>query len=87
MLYHGTVDRFLEAILREGLTPQNRHHVHMSPTFETATAVGPRRGKPVILEIDAAAMATAGHTFFVSGNGVWLADHVPPAFLQVAANE
>ena len=81
VLYHGTVDRFLPAIERDGLQPMDRHHVHLSSTVDTARAVGARRGKPVILRVDAAAMAAAGFEFRVSANGVWLADTVPPAFL------
>ena len=48
-LYHGTVDRFLDAIRAEGLRPMNRHAVHLSADRETATRVGARRGRPVVL--------------------------------------
>lgn len=82
-LYHGTVERFLDAILQEGLKPQQRHHVHLSETVDTATAVGARRGKPVILSVDATGMAREGYAFFVSSNGVWLVDAVPPGFITV----
>lgn len=56
VLYHGTVDRFLASIRREGLRPMNRHDVHLSATVEVAALVGGRRGKPVVLEVDSAAM-------------------------------
>ncbi|MGW5719092.1 RNA 2'-phosphotransferase [Amycolatopsis sp. NPDC003865] len=81
VLYHGTVAKFLDAILREGLRPMNRHAVHLSATIDTARVVGARRGKPVILRVDAAGMTAAGHAFQVSANGVWLTAAVPPAFL------
>jgi putative RNA 2'-phosphotransferase len=81
-LYHGTVERFLEAILREGLRPMQRHDVHLSAAVETASAVGARRGKPVILEVGAQAMTGAGHEFRISANGVWLTAAVPPEFLR-----
>jgi len=81
VLYHGTVAKFLDAILREGLRPMNRHAVHLSATIDTARTVGARRGKPVILRVDAAGMAVAGHAFQVSANGVWLTAAVPPEFL------
>ncbi|WP_206073187.1 RNA 2'-phosphotransferase [Erythrobacter colymbi] len=84
MLYHGTVERFLEAILREGLTKQQRHHVHLSANVETATTVGARRGEAVILMVDAATMVADGHAFAVSSNGVWLVDAVPPRYLARA---
>jgi len=35
----------------------------------------------VILRVDAAGMAVAGHAFQVSANGVWLTAAVPPEFL------
>lgn len=81
-LYHGTVGRALETIRAEGLRPMARHHVHLSPDRETATRVGARRGRPVVLTVDAGAMHRAGHVFRVSANGVWLADSVPPAYLR-----
>ncbi|MFD7610102.1 RNA 2'-phosphotransferase [Streptomyces sp. NPDC059828] len=81
-LYHGTVARHLTAIRTEGLRPMARHHVHLSPDRETATRVGARRGRPVVLSVDAGAMHRAGHVFHVSANGVWLADAVPPEFLR-----
>ncbi|WP_410672652.1 RNA 2'-phosphotransferase [Amycolatopsis sp. cmx-4-68] len=82
VLYHGTVAKFLDAILREGLRPMNRHAVHLSATPDTARTVGARRGKPVLLHVDAAAMAAAGHAFQVSANGVWLTESVPPEYLH-----
>ncbi|MCC8480311.1 RNA 2'-phosphotransferase [Streptomyces globisporus] len=80
-LYHGTVARVMDAIRAEGLRPMTRHHVHLSPDRETATRVGARRGRPLVLTVDAGAMHRAGHVFRVSANGVWLADAVPPQFL------
>lgn len=82
VLFHGTVERFLPAIMREGLTKQRRHHVHLSPDIETAMRVGNRRGSAVILEVDAAAMVAAGFAFALSSNGVWLVETVPPQFLR-----
>ena len=75
-LFHGTVERFLPAIRTEGLRPGNRHAVHLSPDVATARTVGRRRGRPVILRVDAAAMVADGVPFTRSANGVWLADAV-----------
>jgi putative RNA 2'-phosphotransferase len=80
-LFHGTVERFLASIRREGLVPGARTHVHLSADVETARRVGQRRGAPVVLVVDAAAMAAAGLTFRRSENGVWLTDRVPPEYL------
>ncbi|MEV4193782.1 RNA 2'-phosphotransferase [Streptomyces toxytricini] len=82
-LYHGTVAAALDAIRAEGLRPMARHHVHLSPDRETATRVGARRGRPVVIGVDAAAMRAAGHVFRISANGVWLVDAVPPQFLRL----
>ncbi|MFE2754085.1 RNA 2'-phosphotransferase [Actinosynnema sp. NPDC059335] len=81
-LYHGTVARFLPDIFRDGLRPMARHDVHLSATVETAVRVGSRRGRPVVLVVDAAAMAAEGHEFRVSANGVWLVPAVPPNHLR-----
>ncbi|MFF4015602.1 RNA 2'-phosphotransferase [Streptomyces sp. NPDC001843] len=81
-LYHGTVARNLDAIRAEGLRPMNRHDVHLSADRETAERVGARRGRPVVLPVDAAAMHHDGHVFHVSANGVWLTKAVPPQYLR-----
>jgi putative RNA 2'-phosphotransferase len=44
--------------------------------------VGSRHGRPVVLAVDAAGLAAAGHVFRVSANGVWLTDAVPPDRLR-----
>ncbi|MET7676715.1 RNA 2'-phosphotransferase [Streptomyces seoulensis] len=81
-LYHGTVARSLDAIRAEGLRPMDRHDVHLSADRETATRVGARRGRPVVLAVDAGAMHRDGHVFHLSANGVWLTDTVPPHYLR-----
>ncbi len=81
-LYHGTVARNLDAIRAHGLSAMARHDVHLSADRETATRVGARRGRPVILSVDAGAMHRDGHVFRVSANGVWLTESVPPEYLR-----
>jgi putative RNA 2'-phosphotransferase len=81
LLYHGTAGRFLPEIRRAGLLPMARHDVHLSADRQTAHAVGARHGKPVVLTVNAAAMAADGHTFRVTGNGVWLTTAVPAQYL------
>jgi putative RNA 2'-phosphotransferase len=82
VLYHGTIEANLPSIRRTGLHKMQRHHVHLSRDEATATKVGARRGKPIILKIDAQAMHNAGHVFYVSANGVWLVDAVPPEYIS-----
>ncbi len=83
ILYHGTADRFLPSILREGLVPRSRRQVHLSPDVVTARRVGARHGRSIVLRMDASAMYDRGHTFHEAENGVWLTDGVPPEFLAV----
>jgi putative RNA 2'-phosphotransferase len=82
VLYHGTVSRFLPSIRAGGLDKGKRHHVHLSRDVETATKVGDRRGEAIVLTIDAAGMARDGLVFYVSANGVWLTDQVPPKYIR-----
>jgi putative RNA 2'-phosphotransferase len=82
-LFHGTTTQSVAAILKTGLAKMRRHHVHLSVDTQTALRVGSRHGKAVILKIRAFEMHRAGHEFFCSQNGVWLADAVPPQFLEV----
>jgi len=83
VLYHGTAERNLDLILSEGLKKMSRHYVHLSSDTETARRVGERYGKPVILLINTPKMLDNGFKFYVSANGVWLTDAVPPEFLRV----
>lgn len=83
VLYHGTGERSVPSILQWGLLKRSRHHVHLSRDVETARKVGTRRGRPVVLSIDAVTMHQAGFTFYCSDNGVWLVDEVPPQYLEV----
>ncbi|MCD9185967.1 MAG: RNA 2'-phosphotransferase [Pyrinomonadaceae bacterium] len=83
ILYHGTAERNVGVIFSSGLQKMKRHHVHLSADTETARRVGARYGKPVLLEVNTKAMLAENHEFFVSANGVWLTDEVPPRFLKL----
>lgn len=83
VLYHGTGEGAVESILRRGLSKMSRHHVHLSVNMATAKKVGKRHGRPVIFEVNAAAMYEAGYKFYCSNNGVWLVDKVPSKYLQI----
>ena len=82
VLYHGTPERNLVAITRDGLLKMRRHHVHLSPDEATARAVGARRGRPVVLAVHAEKMHHDGYVFYISGNSVWLVQQVPPRYLS-----
>lgn len=81
-LYHGTAAKNVGSILASGLNPGSRHAVHLSESPETAVAVGARHGRPVVLGIRAGDMHRAGLRFEKSANGVWLADGIPPQFIE-----
>ncbi len=83
VLYHGTAERFLASILATGLERRARHHVHLSAAIATARQVGGRHGRAVVLHVDAARMHGDGFAFFVTANGVWLVESVPPGYLAV----
>ena len=84
VLFHGTAEKNLGAILEKGIVKRRRHHVHLSQDFATAVRVGQRHGKPVVLQINASEMRIDGFLFFCSENGVWLVEHVPPRYITVA---
>ncbi len=83
VLYHGTTTRFLDSILAVGLKPQQRQYVHLSDDKSTASKVGQRHGKSVILEIAATTMWQEGYTFYLSDNQVWLTANVPTDYLKI----
>lgn len=85
-LFHGTATRFLESILKEGVRPGKRHHVHLSQDMQTVIGVGQRYGKPVILKIGALRMHQQGFKFYLVDNGVWLTNQVPPEFLTTVSS-
>jgi putative RNA 2'-phosphotransferase len=81
-LYHGTAVRFLPDILKQGLKPMNRHHVHLTDKKDTAYDVGRRHSKEVaVLTILAGQMALDGFKFYQSENGVYLTDAVFPKYI------
>jgi putative RNA 2'-phosphotransferase len=82
VLYHGTVERVVPAILAAGLRPGSRQFVHLSADVATARAVGRRRGEPVVLVVDAAGAHAAGQVFRRASNGVWLTDALPAGFVR-----
>lgn len=81
-LYHGTADRFLDAIMIEGLKPMSRLYVHLSKDEETAIKVGKRHGKPVVLKIRSGEMYNDGVKFYLSQNAVWLTKHVDKRYIS-----
>lgn len=82
LLFHGTATRNIDSIRKKGLLKGERHHVHLSTNQETATKVGMRYGKPMVLAIQSGQMYKDEFEFFRSENGVWLTDHVPVRYIK-----
>ncbi len=87
ILYHGTAERFLPGIRKDGLQRMERHDVHLSAETKVTVQVGGRHGKPVLLIIRAGEMHRAGNVFRCSTNGVWLVNQVPPEFIDFSQAE
>lgn len=81
ILYHGTSVNSVSSIIKHGLMKMGRLHVHLSDNYDTAIKVGSRHGSPVVLTIHASRMVEDGYKFYISENGVWLTDSVPPQYL------
>ena len=82
-LYHGTVQRFIDAIMKDGLKKQTRYYLHLSKDVKTATEVGSRRGDAVILKIHALDAYNNGFQFLISKNGVYLIDFIPSNYITI----
>ena len=81
-LYHGTGEKFVSSIDKEGLLSKSRLYVHLSKDTDTAVKVGSRHGKPVVYRVAAGKMADDGYECFLSVNGVWLTKAVPAEYLS-----
>lgn len=80
-LWHGTGEKYVLSIDRQGLLPKSRLYVHLSKDEETAVKVGKRHGKPVLYIVKAGKMYRDGYKFYLSKNGVWLTKEVPVKYL------
>ena len=81
VLYHGTGQKHVPSIDRQGLLPKSRLYVHLSTDADTALIVGRRHGEPVVYLVKAHRMSADGYPFFRSANGVWLTKNVPIEYL------
>ncbi|MGK7920678.1 MAG: RNA 2'-phosphotransferase [Trichodesmium sp.] len=87
ILYHGTVSDAIDSIKKTGLQKMSRHHVHLSNDMTTARNVAKRRkGKFIVLVVDAMGMSQDGYNFYLSANNVWLVDEVPTKYLQIPSS-
>ena len=82
VLYHGTGEKYVSSIMKNGRIPKSRLYVHLSVDVQTAENVGKRHGMPVVFIVDAKKMNADGYDFFLSVNGVWLTKTVPVRYLR-----
>lgn len=82
VLWHGTAEKYVSSIERQGLIPKSRLYVHLSINEDVAKNVGSRHGKPVVYEVNSKEMYQDGYTFFQSANGIWLTKSVPVKYLK-----
>ena len=87
VLYHGTAEKYIDSIMKEGLRPRKRNFVHLSETMDMAKQVGTRHGKPIVLAIDTEAMISARYKFYKALSGVWLTSEVPARFYKITTDK
>ena len=87
VLYHGTAEKYIDSIMKEGLRPRKRNFVHLSETMDMAKLIGTRHGSPVVLSIDIEAMIRAGYKFYKAQNGIWLTGDILPKFFKAVCYE
>ncbi|MBU7031229.1 MAG: RNA 2'-phosphotransferase [Theionarchaea archaeon] len=82
VLYHGTSPEAAHRILVEGLKPQKRLKVHLSPTVSMAREVGKRHcDNPVILEINVSHALESGISIEKASDTVYVTDQIPPHYI------
>jgi len=87
-LFHGTAPDALDAISRDGLTPQGRQFVHLSVTRQDALAVGKRHNPDaVVVTVLARQAAGAGVLFYNASLAIYLTKSIPPEFLSIPSRQ
>lgn len=81
-LYHGTGEKYIDSIDKQGLIPKSRLYVHLSKDIDTAENVGKRHGKEIVYLVHSGKMYDDGYKFYISTNGVWLTKEVPVEYLE-----
>lgn len=82
ILFHGTGEKYVNSIKKEGLIPKSRLYVHLSSNADTAYKVGRRHGKPIIYKVKSGEMYRDGYRFYCSVNDVWLTKTVPLKYIK-----
>jgi len=83
-LFHGTGFDTLDEILRHGLQPLGRGFVHLTSRPSYALLVSASKASSLVLLVKARQAHDRGALFRIANDHVWLAESVPPAFIQIA---
>ena len=91
---HGSYVKHVQAILEQGLSRMDRHHVHLAKGLlgEEGVISGMRRNAEIFIWIDVHDAIKAGLTFFESANGVILCSGqngdgiIPSAYLYIVTD-
>ncbi len=88
ILYHGTSLSAAKIIMLDGIRSMNRQYVHLSTDKKTAIQVAMRKviqkkeDHVVIIIISSMDAHSKGVNFYQASDLVWLADYIPPNFLN-----
>ncbi|NVB39294.1 RNA 2'-phosphotransferase [Pseudenhygromyxa sp. WMMC2535] len=74
-IWHGTRGEVIPIVAREGLSPQQRTHVHLAAGLHSK--VGKRAQVEIMLGVDPARVRDAGVRIYEAPNGVILARRIP----------
>lgn len=81
-LYHGTAERYLQSIEKDGIKRRGRQFVHLTDDRILAMETGKRHGNPVVLTINAKAMREDGVKFWKLSERIWLTKQVDVQYLE-----
>ena len=81
VLFHGTAEKALSAILASGLQPMARQYVHLTEDRSLALKVGARHGKPRLIQVDSLRAHADGVVFYKANRSFWLADRIPAKYM------
>jgi putative RNA 2'-phosphotransferase len=83
LLYHGTNEKALKEIRKEGLKSLGRQYVHCTTSLQRATMVAQRRSDEIVmLEIQASVAHAAGIVFYHPEPEHYLVKAVPAEFIR-----
>lgn len=84
-LYFGTTEEARDKIEEHGLTLSKKHFIRLVETFERAFEIAEARpgSGPMVIEVDAVALANDGHDFLLAENGEILCVKFDKKYLQL----